>query len=212
MEEEKYTLIKNGPYGKVYESKTKYKKVYKIPDIIEDNSYYINKYDNIAKSMTFLAKKIPDYIPKVNNIIYTAENTTIIMEKVEGITMNDFLLKKEQYELKNINRVIISFISAVIALHDLGYCHNDLNLNNILIRPDFSVVLIDFDTVSKYNITNTDIITMKCYIAHLMFKIDQNLFMEDIIELIKRFKKEDIILFNEDPELASSMYNIFKML
>lgn len=212
MEEEKYTLIKNGPYGKVYESKTKYKKVYKIPDIIEDNSYYINKYDNIAKSMTFLAKKIPDYIPKVNNIIYTAENTTIIMEKVEGITMNDFLLKKEQYELKNINRVIISFISAVIALHDLDFCHNDLNLNNILIRPDFSVVLIDFDTVSKYNITNTDIITMKCYIAHLMFKIEQNLFMEDIIELIKGFKKEDIILFNEDPELASSMYNIFKML
>ena len=26
MEEEKYTLIKNGPYAKVYESKTKYKK------------------------------------------------------------------------------------------------------------------------------------------------------------------------------------------
>lgn len=212
MEEEKYTLVKNSPYGKVYESKNYYKKVYKIPDIVEDNSYYINKYDNIAKSMIFLTKKMPDYIPKVVNIIYTTEDTTIIMEKIEGITLNDLLLKKEQYKLRDINRIVISLISAVIALHDLGYCHNDLNHYNIIIRTDFSAVLIDFDTISKYNITNTDIIIIKCYIAHLMFKIGQNLFFEDILELIKGLKKEDITLYSEDPELASSMYNIFMML
>lgn len=103
MEEEKYTLIKNGPYAKVYESKTKYKKVYSIPNITEDNSYYIKKYDNIATTMIFLAKKMPDYVPKVISVSYTVESTTIIMGKIEGITMNDFLLKKEQYELKNIN-------------------------------------------------------------------------------------------------------------
>ena len=53
--------------------------------------------------MIFLAKKMPDYVPKVISVSYTVESTTIIMGKIEGITMNDFLLKKEQYELKNIN-------------------------------------------------------------------------------------------------------------
>ena len=45
-----------------------------------------------------------------------------------------------------------------------------------------------------------------------MFKIKQNLYVDDILELIKGLKKEDITLYSEDPELASSMYNIFKML
>lgn len=212
MEEEKYTLVKNGPYGKVYESKTRYKKVYTIPHNMDDNSYYIKKYDNIANTMVYLSKKIPQYVPKVLGILYGSESTSIITEKIEGITMNDFLLNKEQYKLKDINKVITSFISAVIDLHDLAYCHNDLNLNNIIIKPDFSVALIDFDTISGYNITSSDIITVKCYVAHLMFKIKQNLFVEDILELIKSFRKEDMTLYDEDPELASSMYDIFKLI
>ena len=79
--------------------------------------------------------------------VYTIENnlpfgTCIVMEYIEGRTLDKYLAEKPQK--KERNRIFSELLSAVGYLHKRGVIHNDLKPDNILItHVDNSLKLID---------------------------------------------------------------------
>lgn len=80
--------------------------------------------------------------------VYTIENnlpfgTGIVMEYIEGRTLDKYLAEKPQK--KERNRIFSELLSAVGYLHKRGIIHNDLKPENIIITlADNTLKLIDF--------------------------------------------------------------------
>lgn len=71
------------------------------------------------------------------------EGEGIVMEYIEGRTLDEFLLEKPS--LKTKQRIFGELLSAVNYLHKRGIIHNDLKPENILItRADNTLKIIDF--------------------------------------------------------------------
>ena len=71
------------------------------------------------------------------------EGEGIVMEYIEGRTLDEFLLEKPS--LKTKQRIFGELLSAVNYLHKRGIIHNDLKPENILItRVDNTLKIIDF--------------------------------------------------------------------
>ncbi|MEN9946215.1 MAG: hypothetical protein RLZZ293_601, partial [Pseudomonadota bacterium] len=68
------------------------------------------------------------------------------MEWIEGLTLGDYI--QDNYR----NKVLISnlaknFLDLIVWLHQNKISHGDLNDSNIMVRPNGSLVLIDYDTL-----------------------------------------------------------------
>ncbi len=73
----------------------------------------------------------------------TAVGEGIVMNYVDGRTLNDFLKGNPSFELKE--RVFLQILDALAYIHRCGVIHNDLKPENILItRTDNDVKIIDF--------------------------------------------------------------------
>jgi len=46
----------------------------------------------------------------------------------------------------DIDKCLVQIAAALIHIHGLGYCHNDIKPQNVMVRADGSVALIDFDS------------------------------------------------------------------
>lgn len=85
--------------------------------------------------------------PNIVNV-FTYEPSTIVgpgivMEYVDGVTLNEFLAGNPSPALRK--RVLMQLLSAVAYIHRCGLVHNDIKPENIMItRADNSVRLIDF--------------------------------------------------------------------
>jgi predicted unusual protein kinase regulating ubiquinone biosynthesis (AarF/ABC1/UbiB family) len=206
--EEKYTLKLKGPYAEVYESETTYKKVYAGRLEKED-------LDRIFNIMKDLDQKIPHLIPKTISIDRTPEGLIIVMEKMRGITMKEFLQKK--HNLLETGKIIISLIDAVFAFHNAGYLHSDLHGDNIIIKEDLSIILLDFDLTDKYDVDEIDesgdYDYLKFYVSILIFELDtQKVSINSVEKITKKKKVEDVIGYYTHPEIAHSLFRIFQKL
>ena len=76
------------------------------------------------------------------------EGDGIVMEYIEGRTLDEYLLEKPSLESRQ--RVFGELLSAVNYLHKRGIIHNDLKPENILItRADDTLKIIDFGLADK---------------------------------------------------------------
>jgi serine/threonine protein kinase len=165
MGEEKAKLIRENNTTSLYETKIGYRKIYKLAE----DEYLNNKYTRMVEILIGLEKNIPEYIPEIYNIIHTENNITIDMEKIEGRTMKEVILDRDNLTDMQIYEIIKSLLLAVVNLHNNGCCHNDLNPTNIIVTKDNTVKLIDFDSMDEY-MTRLDYIDIKMHIVRLMFR------------------------------------------
>ena len=78
----------------------------------------------------------------------THEGDGIVMEYIEGRTLDEYLLEKPS--LASRQRIFGELLSAVNYLHKRGILHNDLKPENILItRADDTLKIIDFGLADK---------------------------------------------------------------
>lgn len=211
--EEIYTLKADHPhtYAIVYESKTTYKKVF--PDFrFESDRKSLNK---MCEMVEDLERKIPHLVPKTISVDKTARDLTIIMEKVEGITMGEFTKKKRG--LLETYKVIVSLIDAVLSFHKAGYFHGDLHGGNIIVKEDLSVVLIDFDMIEKFDLSRVeemgDHSFLKFHISSLVYQFDEKyLSVGELLEKADTKKAKDVMGYDTDPLVARSVFGILKKL
>lgn len=86
-----------------------------------------------------------------NNIVnvfeYFEDNNTgyIVMEFLDGISLNSYLLKQTQkLPLDEIMTITMSVCSALRELHDIGIIHRDVSPDNIFMCSNGKIKLIDF--------------------------------------------------------------------
>lgn len=128
------------------------------------------KYTKMAEILDELVKKIPNSIPKIYSIIQTEKYITIDMEKIDGKTIGELVKDRDNLAAIEIYRIIKSVVLSIGALHKGGYCHNNLLSDNIIVTKDFKTKLIGFDTITKFDVGNEDILDIKLYIVRLMFR------------------------------------------
>lgn len=68
----------------------------------------------------------------------------IVMEHIEGPTLQHWLDQDERPSIATVVRLGIAVAQAVHSLHQQNCCHLDLKPSNVIIRPDGSAVLLDF--------------------------------------------------------------------
>ena len=77
-------------------------------------------------------------------LLVDTETNSIIMDRVEGITVKDWL-RKGKYTEEELGRVLSAIGTQVAAMHDGSLVHGDLTTSNIIIRePSLELTFIDF--------------------------------------------------------------------
>ncbi|MDJ0576729.1 MAG: serine/threonine-protein kinase [Xenococcaceae cyanobacterium MO_234.B1] len=75
----------------------------------------------------------------------------IAMEKIEGLNLEEYLKKRgnRPIEQKRLLRWLAELSLILERVHNLDFFHRDIKPSNIMLRPNGSLVLIDFGTVRQ---------------------------------------------------------------
>lgn len=74
----------------------------------------------------------------------------MVMEYVESRTLRDLLVQRDPLMTQNRLSLIRQMAAALHHIHYAGYLHLDFKPENLLVREDGHVVLIDFDLIQKH--------------------------------------------------------------
>jgi vaccinia related kinase len=67
------------------------------------------------------------------------------------LTLQDYINKnKGVLRVRDILRIMIQILDSLRILHQVGYTHNDIKPNNIMIDKDLNVTLIDLGFTTKF--------------------------------------------------------------
>lgn len=209
-------LIKAGPYADVY----------LLDDmIIKKYSYSLDISQNVSASRScFIAQdlfeSIPQYVPHVFKVVERPSGVTITMAKVEGISLRDYI--KQERNLPDTLETISSLKAALYAMHKASYGHYDFHYNNIIVKEDRTVVLIDFDTSDDVNMKDPadnetplielDFYFLKCHIARLIFTGITSDTPCDTLKEVKNFTVANILQYDKYPKTAQAVYDMFTQL
>jgi serine/threonine protein kinase len=165
-----------------------------------------------------VSKLIPEYVPEIYLKYETKDYIALVMERINGITLSEYLSSKRNDNISIIAKLVISLYEAALALHNSGYTHGDLHGNNIIIHNDHKIKLIDFGqsnlvnsmSASDENIPEIygDYLYLKYHIAVLIFPKLEPSTIVVIIKTIKDFTVKDVMEYDQFPEIANSLFNI----
>jgi serine/threonine protein kinase len=100
---------------------------------------YKSKYEKILDHYQHEIAKV--YIQKKSDLEKATKFYILITEYVEGVSLFDAIYFDRKFDTRKVFRNILN---AVKACHDIGIFHLDLKLENIMLKRDGSIVLIDF--------------------------------------------------------------------
>lgn len=188
-------------------------KVYYLDNIDRD----LNSIIKIIDILMNVSKLIPEYVPEIYLKYETKDYIALVMERINGITLSEYLTTNKNRD-HIISKIVDSLYKTVYAFHDIGYTHGDLHGNNIIIYNDHKIKLIDFDqsdlvgsmSASDENIPEiySDYLSLKYYIALLIFPTLEKSSISVIIKTIKEFTIKNVIEYELFPEKANKLYNL----
>jgi serine/threonine protein kinase len=89
-------------------------------------------------------------IVAVHDTLETHNPAYIVMEYLEGRTLKELLREKGKLGFSEAMSIITPVLDALVAVHGAGIIHRDVAPDNIFIREDGSVTLIDFGAARAF--------------------------------------------------------------
>jgi len=116
----------------------------------QNSSIFINSLiaeANVMKNLDHLA------FPRIVDIIDTEEYLYLVMDYIEGMTLEQFLNEYGPQDEKTVSRWAIELCGALSYLHNQNppIIYRDMKPSNIMIKPDGGLKIIDFGTARVFN-------------------------------------------------------------
>ena len=83
-------------------------------------------------------------INKVHRVFEANGTAYLVLEYVEGRTLSEVLRERGTLPAGEVERLLADVLSGLADVHAAGYVHRDLKPGNLMLRPDGSVVVLDF--------------------------------------------------------------------
>lgn len=121
-------------------------------------------YDALAEGQESFLKEAQkmakiDSIPEIVRIRDTfSDNNTayIVMDYVDGITLKEYVLKNGSMELSACLKLLAPLAAGLDKVHEKGLIHRDISPDNIMIKADGKVALLDFGAAKDSNIARSN--------------------------------------------------------
>lgn len=97
------------------------------------------------KSAEILAKLQHPHIVRLLQTGTEGKTPFMVLEFVDGRTLRDLILYRDPLLTNNVLPLMLQLAETLLFIHNQGYLHLDVKPENILVRPDAHLVLIDFD-------------------------------------------------------------------
>ena len=112
-----------------------------LPEQLIEDKDHLRRFEQEARAIAGLSH--PN-VCAIHEVIETAEHRhCIVMEYVDGITLRE-QISKGRMKLSEALDIAIQIASALSAAHTAGIVHRDIKLDNIMLRRDGYVKILDF--------------------------------------------------------------------
>ncbi len=113
------------------------------------NDYNIVKQNLIAEIETLKEVKHPK-LPEIADIIDNEDTYIIIMDYIEGRSLEDIWREKGSQSEKNVIEWAKQLCEVLGYLHSKNIIYRDMKPSNVMLQPNGEVTIIDFGTAKKY--------------------------------------------------------------
>ena len=151
-----YLLLGRGSHGSVFESKEDASKA--IKECYKPLSEVVKE----ATLQNFIAKTF-GFAPKVYAILQNEDYCFLVMEKIQGRTLQE--ISKENIPYLQKLKILSKTLKLISLLHQHSFLHGDISIRNIMINQSENPILIDFGN-SEY--PYTDLKKENGYIGNLI--------------------------------------------
>lgn len=118
----------------------------------------IKKFLNEAKCLSKFNEV--EGIVSVLDFFYENETAYIVMQFIDGVSVKEYIKEKGKMSGRQLLSAMRPVLLALEKVHRTGIVHRDISPDNIMIRKDGSLVLIDFGAARMRNIDNTKTMTV----------------------------------------------------
>ena len=131
-------------------------------------------YQSLISEKEILKKLSHKGLPSIIDVIDDSDNFLIVMDYIEGITLKTVLKEQGPQPQTLVTDWALQLCETLKYLHDMTppIIYRDLKPSNIMLRPDGSLVIIDFGTAREYkdkNKSDTTYLGTKGYAAPEQF-------------------------------------------
>ena len=97
----------------------------------------------------FISLEIDNSFPFICKIFGETQNKDIVLEYIEGETLEKFITTRPNIEFKVKMKIIIQILFAILYSHSQGFFLRDIKSDNIIIDLLENAILIDFNYSKK---------------------------------------------------------------
>lgn len=119
------------------------------------NDYNIVKQNLIAEIETLKEVRHPK-LPEIADIIDNDDSYIIIMDYIEGRSLDDIWHEKHALPEKDVIDWAKQLCEVLGYLHSVGVIYRDMKPSNVMLQPNGEVTIIDFGTAKKYVVDSGD--------------------------------------------------------
>lgn len=124
----------------------------------KDYDDYLKKFWNEAKCLSRFNQV--DGIVSVRDFFYENNTAYLVMQYIDGISVKEYIYKNGKMPAEEVVKAIRPVLLALEQVHSTGIVHRDISPDNLMIKKDGSLVLIDFGAARMRNIDNTKTMTV----------------------------------------------------
>ncbi|MDO5559156.1 MAG: Stk1 family PASTA domain-containing Ser/Thr kinase [Oscillospiraceae bacterium] len=129
--------------------------VYKANDILDnktvavkilksefsENEEFLRRFRNESKAIAVLSH--PNIV-RVFDVGFTDKIQYIVMEYIDGITLDEYMIKEGRLDWKDAVHYIMQILRALSHAHSKGVVHRDIKPQNIMVLTDGTIKVMDF--------------------------------------------------------------------